>query len=71
MASERSNTVLWVVAAVVVVLLLPVFAIVFGFTLTPLMAITAWSRNAWVTIAAAIILIAVVAAVLRRKTPAP
>jgi protein-S-isoprenylcysteine O-methyltransferase Ste14 len=72
MAAERSNKVPWAVAIVVILLLLPVFAFFAGFSLVPMMAITAWSRSVWVSVAAIVILNAAIVAVLaRRKTPAP
>jgi protein-S-isoprenylcysteine O-methyltransferase Ste14 len=72
MAAERSTKVPWAVASVVLLLLLPVFALFAGFSLVPIMASTAWSRSAWVAISAVVILIVVIAAVLwRKKTPVP
>jgi hypothetical protein len=48
-------------------ILLPVIAIIIGFDLVPLMAITAGSRTAWVTALVVLVVLAVAAAVVLRS----
>jgi hypothetical protein len=47
-------------------ILLPVALIILGFDLVPLMAITAWSRTAWLTALAALAVVVVAAAAFTR-----
>ena len=50
-----------------VLILLPVVLIILGFDLVPLMAITAWSRAAWLTALAALAVLVIAAFALTRS----
>jgi hypothetical protein len=58
-------------AAVIVggLILLPVLLIILGFDLVPLMAITAWSRAAWIAILVVIFIAAAVGMARLRSRP--